>query len=169
MFPIDDKQRKAIPIFDGCMAYFPDALGAVAVVSKIGNEQHNAGEPLHWSRGKSMDQFNTAVRHLLDHKSGIRYDADGGRHLAKCAWRILAALQLDIEAEQERMKLGVSNTPLSEGQLSGCVDAMPGEKQHPTGCTCGVCWVARADAERKYGKVVHSPEPATENVQKIPC
>jgi hypothetical protein len=166
MFPVDDKQRKALPIFDGAIMYFPDALAAVAEVSRIGNAQHNPGEPLHWARGKSMDQFNTAVRHLIDHKGGCRYDADGGRHLAKCAWRILAALQLDIEAEQEREKLVRANTPLSEGQLSGCIDAIPEKQQehtHPQGCTCGVCWVARADAERKYGKVLHSPEPAAES------
>jgi hypothetical protein len=28
------------------------------------------------------------------------WETDGGRHLAKAAWRILAALQLDIEAER---------------------------------------------------------------------
>lgn len=98
-FPTDDKARKAIPIFDGAVMYFPKALGAVAQVSKIGNDQHNPGEPMHWARGKSMDQYNTALRHMIDAKSGVRYDTDGGRHLAKAAWRILAALELDIEAE----------------------------------------------------------------------
>lgn len=97
--PTEDKARKALPIFDGCLMYFPDALLAVSEVSRIGNEQHNPGEPLHWARGKSMDQFNTGLRHQMDHRLGVRYDSDGARHLAKAAWRILAALQLDIEAE----------------------------------------------------------------------
>lgn len=100
MLPKDDKSRKALPIFDGVLMYFPDALVAVAEVSRIGNEQHNPGEPLHWARGKSMDQYNTALRHMMDHRLGQRYDTDGARHLAKSAWRILAALQLDIEAER---------------------------------------------------------------------
>jgi hypothetical protein len=47
-----------------------------------------------------MDQFNTGMRHQMDHCTGSRYDIDGQRHLAKAAWRILAALELDIEAEQ---------------------------------------------------------------------
>jgi len=98
--PTDDKARKALPVFDGVLMYFPDAVCAVAEVSRNGNEQHNPGEPLHWARGKSMDQYNTALRHMMDAKTGTRYDTDGGRHLAKAAWRILAALQLDIEQER---------------------------------------------------------------------
>ena len=102
--PSDDTARKAMPIFDGCLMYFPHALLAVAEVSKAGNDQHNPGEPLHWARGKSMDQYNTAIRHVMDHGLGNRFDYNEagectGRHLAKAAWRILAALQLDIEAE----------------------------------------------------------------------
>ena len=97
--PTDYDARKRLPIFDGVLMYFPDAVAAISEVSRLGNEQHNPGEPLHWARGKSMDQMNTAVRHLMDHGTGGRYDADGGRHLAKAAWRVLAALQLDIEAE----------------------------------------------------------------------
>jgi len=99
--PTDYDARKNLPIFDGVLMYFPDAIAAVSHVSKLGNDQHNPGEPLHWARGKSMDQFNTAVRHLMDHGCGERYDADGGRHLAKAAWRVLAALQLDIEKERK--------------------------------------------------------------------
>ena len=97
--PSNDADRKALPIFDGVVMYFPDAVSAIAEVSRIGNDQHNPGEPLHWARGKSMDQYNTALRHLVDHRRGKRYDTDGARHLAKAAWRVLAALQLDIEAE----------------------------------------------------------------------
>ncbi len=99
--PTDDKSRKALPIFDGVVMYFPDALVEVARVSKIGNDQHNPGEPLHWAKGKSTDQFNTCLRHQIDHRTGTRYDTDGTRHLAKAAWRALAALQLDIDAERE--------------------------------------------------------------------
>lgn len=106
--PTDYNARKALPIFDGYLMYFPDAAAAVADVSVRGNTQHNPGEPLHWARGKSMDQFNTAVRHMMDHGVGNRYDTDGARHLAKAAWRVLAALQLDIEAEQAEKKLDVN-------------------------------------------------------------
>lgn len=99
MISNDDKVRKRIPIFDGCVMYFPKALCAVAEVSRIGNEQHNPGEPLHWARAKSADHFNSALRHMIDHRAGVVYDSDGARTLAKVAWRILAALELDIEKE----------------------------------------------------------------------
>lgn len=98
--PTTDTERKALPLWSGVVLYFPDALLAVAHVSKVGNDQHNPGEPLHWARGKSMDQFNTAVRHMLDHELGTPVDTDGTRHLAKAAWRVLAALQLSIEADR---------------------------------------------------------------------
>lgn len=99
----EDVARKALPIFDGVIMYFPDAVAAVSEVSVAGNEQHNPGEPLHWARGKSMDQFNTALRHMIDHKRGRVFDVEKSgkrtRHLAKAAWRVLAALQLSIEED----------------------------------------------------------------------
>jgi len=95
--PIDAKERKRIPIWSGLVRYFPDALVAIARVSQTGNDQHNPGEPLHWARGKSMDQEDTLMRHLFE-AGGI--DVDGHRHTAKAAWRVLAKLQLEIEAEE---------------------------------------------------------------------
>src|ERR1051326_7627540 len=44
--PTDAQARKALPIVRGVLDYFPDALLAVAEVSRIGNEQHNPGEPM---------------------------------------------------------------------------------------------------------------------------
>ena len=38
-----DQQRKSTPIFDGVLAYFPDAIAEVANCSRVANEQHNAG------------------------------------------------------------------------------------------------------------------------------
>ncbi len=93
------EKRKAQPVATGVLGYFPDALLAVAEVSRIGNEQHNPGEPLHWARSKSTDQLDAAVRHIIDKLKGEPQDSDGGRHLAKAAWRILAELQLEIEKE----------------------------------------------------------------------
>lgn len=95
--PDSDAARKALPIWTGFVMYFPDVLAAVAEVSKKGNDQHNPGEPLHWAREKSTDQMNTAMRHMLDHARGNRFDTDGSRHLAKAIWRLCAELQLDIE------------------------------------------------------------------------
>jgi hypothetical protein len=83
----------------GVLDYFPDALVAIARVSFTGNEQHNPGQPLHWARGKSMDQEDTMIRHYLERG---KFDIDGQRHSAKLAWRALAILQLEIEADQEK-------------------------------------------------------------------
>lgn len=99
--PTADADRKKLPIFDGVLKYFPNALLAVAEVSRVGNDQHNPGEPLHWAKDKSTDHFNTNIRHQIDHATGNRYDIDKTRHLAKAAWRILAALETDILNERE--------------------------------------------------------------------
>ena len=97
MLPTDPAERKATPIASGVLDYFPDALAEVARVSKMGNDQHNPGQPLHWARGKSTDHPDCIVRHLADR--GTR-DVDNARHSAKVAWRALALLQEEIEEEK---------------------------------------------------------------------
>lgn len=64
--PLDAADRKEIPLFAGCFAYFPAALAGVARHSKLGNDRHNPGEPLHHARGKSMDHEDCILRHLMD-------------------------------------------------------------------------------------------------------
>ena len=87
--------RKDYPITTGCIHYFPDALKAVARCSKIGNDQHNPGEPLYWAKGKSNDHLDCLGRHLAE--AGT-YDVDDGiMHDVKVAWRALANLQTLIE------------------------------------------------------------------------
>lgn len=95
--PDEDAARREFPMFDGLMAYFPNALAYVAMVSKIGNEQHNAGQPLHWARGKSTDHENKIMRHLADVG---RKDGRGVRHSGSLAWRALANLQEELEREE---------------------------------------------------------------------
>jgi Domain of unknown function (DUF5664) len=95
--PSDSAARKRIPLATGLLDYFPDALIAVAEVSHGGNAQHNPGQPVHWDRTKSMDQEDCLLRHFID-RGGV--DVDGFRHSAKLAWRALAILQLEIEAER---------------------------------------------------------------------
>jgi hypothetical protein len=94
--PTDAAARKALPIVTGVLDYFPDALLAVAEVSRVGNDQHNPGQPLHWEKGLSTDHADSLVRHLIDRGT---FDTDGTRHSAKVAWRALAQLQVEIERE----------------------------------------------------------------------
>lgn len=85
MLPADDAARKAIPLCTGVYDYFPAALAAIAEHSKRGNDKHNPGKPLHWSRDKSTDHEDCIARHLLE------------RDYVALAWRALAALQIDLE------------------------------------------------------------------------
>ena len=93
-------KRKATPIYSGVLAYFPDAWSEIAMLSQIGNDQHNPGKPLHWDRSKSGDELDALLRHLTDHANGTPTDTDGVLHLTKVAWRALAALQKELEHEQ---------------------------------------------------------------------
>ena len=95
--PTDAAERKTIPIYSGFIAYFPDAIAAVAALSKIGNDQHNPGQPLHWDRSKSGDELDAQMRHVLDHAAGVPVDTDNVLHLTKNAWRAMAALQKALE------------------------------------------------------------------------
>jgi len=94
--PTDAKQRKQTPIATGVIDYFPDALAAIAECSRIGNEQHNPGTPLHWDRSKSGDESDALIRHFVERGT---MDSDGIRHTTKVAWRALALLQKEIERD----------------------------------------------------------------------
>jgi len=97
ILPEEPSERKKFPVASGVLDYFPDALSVLANVSWAGNEQHNPGQPLHWARGKSMDEADTMIRHFLQRGT---LDKDGIRHTAKMAWRALALLQKELEDEQ---------------------------------------------------------------------
>jgi len=145
--PTDAKQRKSLPVCTGVIDYFADALLAVAEVSRVGNEQHNPGQPIHWAKEKSTDEADALMRHLIDR--GKR-DSDGLRHSAKVAWRALALLQREIEADKglniEKLKSAVvpewktrtvssSQGPSKPGQLcSECGEA------YPYHYNCGAYW-----------------------------
>ena len=88
------QERKDRPVFSGVLNYFPDAIAYVAMISKIGNDKHNPGQPLHWSRDKSSDHKDCCARHLID---AGHFDPDGIRHSGYLAWRALANLQIELE------------------------------------------------------------------------
>ena len=86
--------RKDQPVASGVLAYFPDAIRAVAVCSKVGDEQHNPGTPMHWDRAKSGDEADALMRHFMERGT---VDTDGILHSTKVAWRALAMLQKEPE------------------------------------------------------------------------
>lgn len=91
-------ERKKFPIATGLLDYFPDAVWAVARCSWAGGQQHNPGEPLHWSRDKSNDHADCMMRHFMERGT---VDEDGVRHMTKTVWRAMALLQLEIEEARD--------------------------------------------------------------------
>jgi len=84
--PQDAKDRKAIPLYTGCIKYFPNALAAVAKLSLKGGIQHGqTATTLHWDRSKSGDELDAMMRHIVDED----WDA--------VAWRALANLEKHLE------------------------------------------------------------------------
>lgn len=79
VLPTDAARRKAIPIVRGCLDYFPAALAAVAELSRVGNDKHNPGQPMHHARSKSSDHADCIVRHLIDRGTIDPEDASGTR------------------------------------------------------------------------------------------
>lgn len=92
--PDDAADRESYPIAEGALYYFPNALAEVSKISKIGNDQHNPGEAMHWARSKSTNHADKIIRHLID---AGKTDANGNRHSAYMAWRALALLQVELE------------------------------------------------------------------------
>lgn len=88
----DSQARKDAPVFSGFCAYFPNAMFEVARSSKIGNDKHNPGEPLHWSKEKSSDHGDCIIRHQLEFD---QVDPSTGLyHAVAVAWRAMAQLEI---------------------------------------------------------------------------
>lgn len=100
--PTDSTERKGVPMLAGCVRYFPAALAGVAITSKLGNDKHNPGQPLHHARGKSTDHGDCIIRHLMDIQDLIASAERGNTTVTKeailievnqMAWRALALSQ----------------------------------------------------------------------------
>jgi len=109
--PTDSGDRKAHPMATGLLDYFTAALAEVARVSKVGNDQHNPGQEMHWARGKSSDHADCLLRHLAERGTD---DKDGLPHSAKVAWRALALLQEELEAQRGLPAPRAARDPVSD-------------------------------------------------------
>ena len=118
--PQEDAARKAAPMFRGLLGYFPAALFEVAAHSLDSDRKHNGDNPEgpQWARGKSADHEDTIIRHLIDagpRRTSLAWQLfewfkfwapkgssakDARRYHLRCiAWRALALLQEDCEAD----------------------------------------------------------------------
>jgi hypothetical protein len=107
--PKDYDERKAIPLAL-VLDYFPDAIADVAKNIGAGQKQHGTSG---WDRAKSKDEESTLVRHFLERGT---IDTDGVRHSAKVAWRALALLQKEIEAERGDGQISRGSYDSGKGQ-----------------------------------------------------
>jgi len=115
--PTGYDERKALPLWDFMFGYFPDAWLEMVNVSVSGDKQHqNTGKTIMWDRTKSTDQLNTAFRHIFDYGKGTKIDTDGQKHLAKAIWRLMAQLQLDLEADAAGTQKDSTPSAVSEQQ-----------------------------------------------------
>ncbi len=94
--PDSADERNRYPMAEGLLYYFPNALAEVSKISQFGNDQHNPGQTMHWSRGKSTNHADKIIRHLID---AGKTDEHGNRHSAFVAWRALALLQEELEKD----------------------------------------------------------------------
>lgn len=106
--PTDSQARKEVPMCSGLLKYFPAALAGVARISKMGNDKHNPGQPMHHARSKSADHADCVMRHLMDVNDWIvlgerNPECDPGElryinqqilfEVSQLAWRALALSQ----------------------------------------------------------------------------
>lgn len=92
----DQEERNQMALFDGFLAYFPNAAAEVAKLSYAATQQHHPDEEMHWDRSKSLDHKNKIIRHAID---AGRIDDRGQRHSAALAWRAMANLQEELERD----------------------------------------------------------------------
>lgn len=112
LFPTDDKQRKGLPVLKMLTGYFPKAMREITKVCVANNARYNPGRDpfdINWARGKSKDQFGSMFRHVMEHEVDGKIFEDAPPEvaqatgiekvyvLAEAAWRINAALELEIE------------------------------------------------------------------------
>lgn len=115
LFPSDDKARKMLPVWKMITRYFPKSLREVTRVCVANNMRYSPDrEPadITWARGKSTDQLGSAMRHMLEAEVDgkvfepvpqVVAEVTGTKEvyvLAEAAWRLLAALELAIEAHE---------------------------------------------------------------------
>lgn len=147
LFPTDDKQRKGLPVLKMLTGYFPKAMREITKVCVANNARYNPGRDpfdINWARGKSKDQFGSMFRHVMEHEvDGKIFEevppevakATGIERvyvLAEAAWRINAALELEIEAQEAKQP----------AEVAMCMEH-PHQPAPRIGCSCAFCVTIR--------------------------
>lgn len=89
------------PMLQGLLAYFPNALAAVAKVSEYGAKKYNLDyADRNWSRLEGgLGRYGDALtRHTTRHAAGEAFDPESHLlHVAHAAWNALAVLELVLQ------------------------------------------------------------------------
>ena len=140
LFPTGDQARKMLPVFSMITRYFPKAMREITKVCVANNVRYNPGRDpadINWARGKSPDQLGSAFRHIFERtvddtvfeelapELAAVVEFDRVYVLAEAAWRVCAALELDIErcersAEEVNSAIG---TIIPCGVTNGKIDS----------------------------------------------
>lgn len=112
-----------IPVYTLIARQFPDAIKEVARSTRAGHIKYIRTD-LNWDNWRNvpnaLEEFKEAAgRHLIESASHTfnedmsEYDPKV-RHLAQVAWNALAALQLELEAEENGKKIKFNEADLLE-------------------------------------------------------
>lgn len=140
---LSSEDRKEYPMATGALDYFPDAWAMVSRVSKIGNDKHNPGQPLHWAREKSMDQPDTILRHMSTRDEYEEITLPDGRvvritHKAMVAWRAMAQLQEWCEEQYAAAK--AAGLPFRPGLPEPAGQTAQAAVESSASGPPGACW-----------------------------
>lgn len=95
----------------------------VCVANNVRYSPDRAPSDINWARGKSPDQLGSAFRHMLEYEvDGLVFEEtspeviaatgiDRVYTLAEGAWRLLAALELEIEKQEQKDDDKVGTVP----------------------------------------------------------
>jgi hypothetical protein len=139
LFPVDDKARKMLPVFKMLTGYFPKAMREITKVCVANNVRYNPDRDpadINWARDKSPDQLGSAFRHIFERQVDGKITEDTTEAvfkatgidrvyvLAEAAWRVCAALELEIEKAEKPIGEPMQNRVESDGQTK--FDGSPG-------------------------------------------
>lgn len=137
-----DKQKASkVPVWEGVIAYFSNALNAVGAISRFGSVKHNDGKfPTKWREYSAPVYANALARHIVDEcRTGDLYDRESNMlHAAHEAWNALARLEKLLELHplyNEPLQLQQArNFPgISESWAPGKILDTPWTPEWPSG------------------------------------
>ena len=90
---------KKVPLFKGCIEYFPRALQQVALVSRYGAQKYDWAGWQNVPRGEER-YMDGLMRHVAALPVDGNYDVTDSHlpHLAQVAWNALAVLELKMRS-----------------------------------------------------------------------